>query len=77
MAEVHLTNYAAERAFRGVVLGRKAWLFTGSNRDGKRAAMMYALIITVKMWVRAPDSPMCSPALHHPASWLNELLAWK
>jgi hypothetical protein len=46
---VCLTNNAAERALRGVALGRKAWLFAGSDRGGERAAMMYALITTAKL----------------------------
>jgi transposase len=33
-------NKAAERALRGIALGRKAWLFAGSDRDGERAAAM-------------------------------------
>ena len=44
-----LTNNAAERALRGVALGRKAWLFAGSDRGGDRAAAMYSLIITAKL----------------------------
>lgn len=35
-----LTNNAAERALRGIALGRKAWLFAGSPRGGDRAAFM-------------------------------------
>jgi len=41
-----LTNNAAERALRGIALGRKAWLFAGSDRGGERAAAMYSLIVT-------------------------------
>jgi transposase len=41
-----LTNNAAERALRGVALGRKSWLFVGSDRGGLRAASMYTLIGT-------------------------------
>ena len=44
-----LTNNAAERALRGVALGRKAWLFAGSERGGERAASMYTLIVTAKL----------------------------
>ena len=43
-----LTNNAAERALRGIALGRKAWLFAGSDRGGERAAAMYSLIVTAK-----------------------------
>ena len=44
-----LTNNAAERALRGVALGRRSWLFAGSDRGGERAAMMYSLITTAKL----------------------------
>ncbi len=44
-----LTNNAAERALRGIALGRKSWLFAGSDRGGVRAAAMYTLIGTAKL----------------------------
>lgn len=44
-----LTNNAAERALRGFALGRKAWLFTGSDRGAARAAAMATLIQTAKL----------------------------
>ena len=44
-----LTNNAAERALRGVALGRKSWLFAGSDRGGDRADFMYSLIVTAKL----------------------------
>ena len=74
-----LTNNAAERALRGIALGRKAWLFAGSSRGGDRAAFMYSLIVTARMndvdpqaWLadvlaRLPDMPL---------SRLPELLPW-
>ena len=46
---VCLTNNAAERALRCVPLGRKAWLFCGSDRGGERAAVIYTLIQTAKL----------------------------
>ena len=42
------TNNAAERMLRGAALGRKAWLFAGSDQGGERAAAMYSLIQTAK-----------------------------
>ena len=39
-----LSNNVAERALRGIALGRKAWLFAGSERGGERAAIMYTLM---------------------------------
>ena len=44
-----LTNNAAERALRGIALGRKSWMFAGSDRGGERAADVYTLIITAKL----------------------------
>lgn len=44
-----MTNNAAVRALRGTALGRKSWLFAGSERGGERAAFMYTLIVSCKM----------------------------
>jgi hypothetical protein len=44
-----LSNNAAERALRGIALGRKSWLFAGSDRGGERAAIMFTLIQTCKL----------------------------
>jgi transposase len=46
---VCLSNNAAERGLRGIALGRKSWLFCGSDRGGRRAATLYSLIVTAKM----------------------------
>ena len=44
-----LSNNAAERALRGIALGRKSWLFAGSDRGGERAAVMLTLIQTAML----------------------------
>jgi transposase len=44
-----LSNNAAERALRGIALGRKSWLFAGSDRGGERAAVILTLIQTAKL----------------------------
>jgi transposase len=44
-----LTNNAAERELRGIALGRKSWLFAGSDRGGDRAAVFYTLIQTARL----------------------------
>lgn len=44
-----LSNNAAERALRGIALGRKSRLFAGSDRGGQRAAAMYSVIVTAKL----------------------------
>lgn len=72
-------NNAAERALRGVALGRKAWLFAGSDRGGERAAMIYALITTAKLNNVDPRAWLADVLAHiadHPASRLDELLPW-
>ena len=46
---VCLTNNCAERSLRGVALGRRSWLFAGSERGGHRAAFMYSLIGSAKL----------------------------
>jgi transposase len=74
-----LTNNAAERALRGVALGRKSWLFAGSDRGGERAASMYSLIVTAKLNdvdPRAWLADVLAKIADHPASRLHELLPW-
>jgi transposase len=44
-----ISNNAAERALRGIALGRKAWLFVGSDRGGERSAVMLTLIQSAKL----------------------------
>jgi hypothetical protein len=70
---VCLSNNAAERALRGVALGRKAWLFCGSDRGGLRAAVLYTLIGTAKLndvdpQLGSPTSSSGSPACQCRAS---------
>jgi len=74
-----LTNNAAERALRGVALGRKAWLFCGSDRGGQRAAILYSLIVTAKMNGVDPQAWLADAlarSAEHPVHKLDELLPW-
>jgi len=74
-----LSNNCAERSLRGVALGRKAWLFAGSDRGGQRAAAMYSLIVTAKMNRIDPQAwlaDVLARIADHPASRLDELLPW-
>lgn len=74
-----LTNNAAERALRGIALGRKAWLFAGSERGGDRAAFMYSLIITAKMNDIDPQAWLADVLARLPdstASQVPDLLPW-
>jgi len=79
-----LTNNAAERALRGLALGRKSWLFAGSERGAERAAVMYTLIQTAKLndvdpqsWLaevlrRIADTPQTRLADLLPWNWRRE-----
>jgi transposase len=74
-----MTNNAAERSLRGVAIGRKAWLFAGSDRGGERAAAIYSLIVTAKMNDVDPKpwlADVLARIADHPARRLDELLPW-
>ncbi|QYE35230.1 IS66 family transposase [Polymorphobacter sp. PAMC 29334] len=74
-----LTNNAAERALRGVALGRKSWLFAGSDRGGQRAAFMYSLIVTAKLNDIDPQAwlaDVLARIADLPQQRLAELLPW-
>jgi transposase len=76
---VCLSNNAAERGLRGIALGRKSWLFCGSDRGGQRAAAMYSLIVTAKMNGVDPQAWLADVLARiaaHPAHRLDELLPW-
>lgn len=76
---VCITNNAAERALRCVPLGRKAWLFCGSDRGGQRAAVIYTLIGTAKLNDIDPQAWLADVLARiagHPANRLDELLPW-
>lgn len=74
-----LSNNAAERALRGIALGRKAWLFCGSDRGGHRAALMYSLIITAKLNGVDPQAWLADVLARinsYPVQRIDELLPW-
>ena len=76
---VCLSNNAAERGLRGIALGRKSWLFCGSDRGGERAAAMYSLIVTCKMNGVDPQAWLADVLARiagHPAHRLEELTPW-
>ncbi len=74
-----LTNNAAERARRPLCLGRRSWLFAGSDRGGVRAAVMYTLIGTAKLNDVDPQAWLAD-ALDRiadlPQTRLHEILPW-
>lgn len=74
-----ISNNAAERALRGIALGRKSWLFCGSDRGGRRAAAMYSLIVSAKMNEVDPQAWLADVLARiaaHPTHRLDELLPW-
>lgn len=74
-----LTNNAAERALRGFALGRKSWLFAGSDRGADRAAFMATLIMTTKLNDIDPQAWLADVLANiadTPISRLEQLLPW-
>ena len=72
-----LSNNAAERSLRCVPLGRKSWLFCGSDRGGQRAAVAYSLIQTARLNNVDPHAwlaDVLARIADHPANRLDELL---
>jgi transposase len=75
-----MSNNAAERAVRGIAVGRKNWTFCGSDSGGDRAAVMYTLIETAKLNdvdPRAWLADVLARIADHPASRIDELLPWR
>jgi transposase len=76
---LEMTNNAAERAIRPLALGRKNWLFVGSDTGGDRAAIMYTLIETARMNGLDPEAylrDIITRIADHPINRIGELLPW-
>ena len=76
---IEIDNNAAERALRAVVLGRKNYLFAGSDAGGERAAAIYSLIGTAKLNGIDPEAYLrnvLSRIADHPINRIEELLPW-
>jgi hypothetical protein len=74
-----LDNNAAERAMRPICLGRKNWLFAGSDAGGERAAAVYSLTETAKLNALDPEDylrQVLERIAEHPVKRVHELLPW-
>ena len=75
-----MTNNAAERELRGIALGRKSWLFAGSDRGGERTAIMYTLIQTARLNGVDPQvwlADVLASINDYNIQNLGELVPWK
>ena len=75
-----LTNNAAERALRGIALGRRNWIFAGSERGADRAAVMLTMIMTCRLNDVDPKAWLAdvfARIADLPAARLHELLPWE
>jgi hypothetical protein len=76
---LEIDNSAAERALRAVALGRKNFLFVGSDPGGERAAAMYSLIGSAKLNGLDPElylRTVLTRIADHPIGKINDLLPW-
>ena len=76
---LEIDNNAAERALRSVVLGRKNYLFAGSDAGGDRAALLYSLIGTAKLAGLGPEAclrDVLARIADHPIKRIDALLPW-
>ena len=76
---IEIDNSAAERALRGVALGRNNYLFMGSDAGGERAAAIYSLVETAKLNGLDPEAylrEVFTRIADHPINRIEELLPW-
>ena len=77
---IEIDNNAAERSIRDVALGRKNYLFAGSDAGGERAAAIYSLLGTAKLNGLDPEAylrTVLERIADHPINRIEELLPWR
>jgi transposase len=76
---LEMSNNAAERAIRPLALGRKNYLFAGSDTGGRRATILYTLIETARLNDTDPQAwlaDVIARIADHPINRIDELLPW-
>ena len=77
--QIEIDNSAAERALRGVAIGRRNYLFAGADTGGERAAAIYSLIGTAKLNGVDPEAWLRHVLAHiadHPVNKVDDFLPW-
>lgn len=77
--KLEISNNAAERAIRPLAIGRKNWLFAGSDTGGDRAATIYTIIETAKMNGLEPEAylrDIITRIADYPMKQIADLLPW-
>ena len=76
---IEIDNSAAERALRGIAIGRRNYLFAGADSGGERAAAIYSLIGTAKLNNVDPEAwlrHVLAKIANHPVNRVDEFLPW-
>jgi hypothetical protein len=76
---IEIDNNAAERALRAIAVGRRNYLFAGSDSGGQRAATIYSLVVSAKLNGMDPEAYLryvLERIADHPIKHIEELLPW-
>jgi uncharacterized Ntn-hydrolase superfamily protein len=76
---IEIDNNAAERALRAIAVGRRNYLFVGSDAGGERAAAIYSLVASARLNGIDPEAYLryvLERVADHPIKHIEELLPW-